>query len=148
MYHGTSAESEPETQNTANYFRLKVFLFFLNLAASAFIQFFSHRSSGNIVGAIDWHSYSQLILRPYGIQSIAEHFPLTYTVTVLSEYFQYTHKHIHSQTGWTYDNSPDEAQLKALGDDMKRAIFAVHRKRYTSQKSTGLYKTTGFASDW
>lgn len=24
------------------------------------------RSSGNIVGGIDWHSYSQLILRPYG----------------------------------------------------------------------------------
>ena len=28
------------------------------------------RSAGNIVGAIDWHSFSQLILRPYGEFSI------------------------------------------------------------------------------
>ena len=31
---------------------------------------------------------------------------------------------------------------------MQRAIFAVHGKSYTSQKSIGLYKTTGTASDW
>ena len=43
-YRGPSPASEPETQAIQNYF-LK---------------------AGNIVGAIDWHSYSQLILYPHG----------------------------------------------------------------------------------
>ncbi|XP_065890606.1 carboxypeptidase B-like [Dysidea avara] len=92
-YHGTGPESEPETQNTANYFR----------------------SNDVILGAIDWHSYSQLILRPYG---------------------------------WTSEDAPDEAQLKAIGDGMSDRIFAVHGKYYTSQKGIGLYPTSGTARDW
>ncbi|XP_065913902.1 carboxypeptidase B-like [Dysidea avara] len=92
-YHGAGPASEPETQNTENYFR----------------------SHTGIVGAIDWHSYSQLLLRPYG---------------------------------WTSTDSPDEAQLSALGDEMSDRIFAVHGKFYTSQKSIGLYPTSGTASDW
>lgn len=43
-YRGASAASEPETRAIQNYF-LKM---------------------GRVVGAIDWHSYSQLILFPYG----------------------------------------------------------------------------------
>ncbi|XP_062502923.1 carboxypeptidase B-like [Corticium candelabrum] len=43
-YHGHSAESEPETHVVCSFFR----------------------DNGPIIGAIDWHSYSQLILRPYG----------------------------------------------------------------------------------
>lgn len=31
---------------------------------------------------------------------------------------------------------------------MRDAIRTVHGKSYTSQKSIGLYKTTGTASDW
>ena len=61
----------------------------------------------------------------------------------------HTHTYTHNKLlGWTYDDSPDEAQLKELGDGMNIAIFAVHGKSYTSQKSIGLYKTTGTASDW
>ncbi|XP_065833344.1 carboxypeptidase B-like isoform X2 [Oscarella lobularis] len=44
VYHGVSPASEPETQVTANYFT----------------------SVAPVVGAIDWHSFGQLILRPYG----------------------------------------------------------------------------------
>lgn len=43
-YHGPAEASEPETQHTVNYFK----------------------ANGPIVGAIDWHAYSELILRPYG----------------------------------------------------------------------------------
>mmetsp|Transcript_21794 Transcript_21794/g.56809 ORF Transcript_21794/g.56809 Transcript_21794/m.56809 type:complete len:444 (-) Transcript_21794:155-1486(-) len=43
-YMGTKANSEPETQHTTDYFT----------------------ENAPIYGAIDWHSYSQLILRPYG----------------------------------------------------------------------------------
>ncbi len=50
--------------------------------------------------------------------------------------------------GWTEADCPDEAQLKDLGVDMNTTIHDVHGKKYTSQKSIGLYKTTGTASDW
>ncbi len=50
--------------------------------------------------------------------------------------------------GWSTSNSPDEAQLKELGDDMAKDILDVHGKIYTSQKSIQLYMTTGTASDW
>ena len=50
--------------------------------------------------------------------------------------------------GWTYDDSPDEAQLKSIGDDMRDLIFDVHDRYYNSEKSIGLYPTTGTASDW
>lgn len=50
--------------------------------------------------------------------------------------------------GWTTANSPDEDQLKQLGDDMASDILKVHGKRYVSQKSIQLYLTTGTASDW
>jgi hypothetical protein len=43
-YHGESAVSEQETQATMQYFK----------------------EQNMVIGAIDWHSYSQLILRPYG----------------------------------------------------------------------------------
>ncbi|KAJ3011832.1 hypothetical protein HKX48_006629 [Thoreauomyces humboldtii] len=45
-YHGPSAASEPETQALQNYFLSSV--------------------NSNVIGAIDFHSYSQLILRPFG----------------------------------------------------------------------------------
>lgn len=92
-YHGPYAESEPETMVVTRFFR----------------------ENGPIIGAIDWHSYSQLILRPYG---------------------------------WTDQDSPDEPMLKELGDLMSDRAYAVHEKRYISQKSIGLYPTTGTASDW
>jgi hypothetical protein len=41
---GASVASEPETQHTSDYFK----------------------AHAPIYGAIDWHSYSQLILRPWG----------------------------------------------------------------------------------
>jgi len=47
-YMGPSAASEPEVQAVQNYF--------LN----------NQNTTAPIVGAIDWHSYSQLVLRPYG----------------------------------------------------------------------------------
>lgn len=43
-YPGPSAESEVETRNIINFFR----------------------HNGPILGTIDWHSYGELILRPYG----------------------------------------------------------------------------------
>lgn len=48
VYHGESAASEPETRNTINYFK--------SLTSE----------EHPLYGAIDWHSYGQLILRPYG----------------------------------------------------------------------------------
>ena len=46
-YGGPSVHSEPETQNVIDYFR----------------------SHAPIIGAIDWHSHGQLVLRPWGWSS-------------------------------------------------------------------------------
>ena len=43
-YGGPNPMSEPETRNIINYWK----------------------ANGPIVGAIDWHSYGQLILHPWG----------------------------------------------------------------------------------
>ena len=50
--------------------------------------------------------------------------------------------------GWTSEDAPDEARLKELGDMISTAIFSVNGRRYTNQKSIGLYPTTGSADDW
>lgn len=50
--------------------------------------------------------------------------------------------------GWTNADSPDEPQLKTIGDEMRDLILEVHGEYYTSEKSIGLYPTSGTASDW
>ncbi|KAG0380440.1 hypothetical protein BGX24_008226 [Mortierella sp. AD032] len=92
-YHGPSAASEPEVQ--------------------ALSKFFSEQK--RIVGAIDFHCYSQLVLRPQG---------------------------------WTTQPSPHEKEHKYVGDKIVSIIKNVHGKKYISEPSVALYKTTGAASDW
>ncbi|KAF9934519.1 hypothetical protein FBU30_001660 [Linnemannia zychae] len=92
-YHGPSAASEPEVQ--------------------ALAKFFSEQK--RIVGAIDFHCYSQLVLRP---------------------------------RGWTTQLSPHEKEQKFVGDKIVSIIKTVHGKKYISEPSVALYKTTGAASDW
>ena len=59
-----------------------------------------------------------------------------------------SHGLLYFQAGWTDEDAPDEDQLRVLGDEMARAIMEVDGKRYTNQKSIGLYPTTGSADDW
>jgi len=49
-YMGPTVSSEPETQNTANYYK-------------------ELQKSAPILSAIDWHSYGQLVNRPWGYTS-------------------------------------------------------------------------------
>lgn len=51
-------------------------------------------------------------------------------------------------TGWTRDDTPDEARMKELGDQMSSAIFDVEGKQYVSQMAIDLYQTSGTARDW
>lgn len=55
-------------EHTIRLFSFVLSLFFViaKLGCWMTYQYIPFRSSGNIIGAIDWHSYSQLILRPYG----------------------------------------------------------------------------------
>ncbi|KAG0370113.1 hypothetical protein BGZ54_007641 [Gamsiella multidivaricata] len=92
-YHGPYAASEPEVQ--------------------AMQDFFGQQK--RIVGAIDFHCYSQLVLRP---------------------------------EGWTTDPSPHEKEHKFVGDKIVSLIKTVHGKKYISEPSVALYKTTGAGSDW
>lgn len=66
--------------------------------------------------------------------------------------------------GWKRENCHDETQLSKLGQELSSELKKVsstrqmnikyefvlqsHGKHYTSQKSIGLYKATGIASDW
>lgn len=50
--------------------------------------------------------------------------------------------------GYTNTDCPDETRLRDLGDTMRDLILGVHGMSYTSQKSIGLYPTSGTASDW
>ncbi|KAF9305064.1 hypothetical protein BGZ74_011560 [Mortierella antarctica] len=92
-YRGPSAASEPEVQ--------------------ALSKFFSEHK--RIVGAIDFHCYSQLVLRP---------------------------------EGWTTTEAKHEKEHKIVGDKIVELIEGVHGKKYISEPSVALYKTTGAASDW
>ncbi|KAF9186394.1 hypothetical protein BGZ51_002037 [Haplosporangium sp. Z 767] len=92
-YHGAHAASEPEVQAMQNFFS----------------------QQKRIVGAIDFHCYSQLILRP---------------------------------EGWTTAPSKHEKEHKFVGDKIASIIKGVHGKKYVSEPSVALYKTTGAGSDW
>jgi len=76
-------------------------------------QYFS--ANAPILGAIDWHAYSQLMLRPWG---------------------------------WTQADAPDERLMKECGDRFRDDVAKVFGTRFTSQKSIGLYPTTGTGNDW
>jgi len=92
-YEGARAASAPETIAAQEYFL----------------------QNTPINGAIDWHAYSQLVLRPYG---------------------------------WTQTDAPDEGLLKECGDLFRDEAAKPFGTKFTSQKSIGLYPTTGTANDW
>jgi len=50
--------------------------------------------------------------------------------------------------GWTNNLSPDEAELKLVGDTIRSTILAQSGKAYTSQRAVQLYITTGASDDW
>jgi len=50
--------------------------------------------------------------------------------------------------GWTQTLSPDEAELKLVGDTIRSTILAQSAKAYTSQRAIQLYVTTGASDDW
>ena len=71
-----------------------------------------------IVAAIDFHAYGELILRPYGWALPREATPET------------------------------DAATKALAERMKAAIRSVHGHSYTSEHAAELYCASGGADDW
>ncbi|MEU7811102.1 M14 family metallopeptidase [Pseudonocardia sp. NPDC049154] len=69
-------------------------------------------------GVLTYHSYSQLILYPWG----------------------YTDDPILDET--------DRREMRDLADDMERLIANVHGQTYTAQQSSQLYPTAGDTTDW
>lgn len=71
-FRGVGVESEPETKNTADYFRYVLTSYSYSVAYTwcfmteyVMREHFCCRNLKYVVGAIDWHSFSQLVLRPY-----------------------------------------------------------------------------------
>ena len=96
-YRGTAPASEPETQ----------FMMAFCLAHP------------EIVAHIDFHSYGQLILYPYGHENNAPPPP-----------------------------EPDYSLFVNMSSDMADAIFAVHNVNYTDEVSWMLYPAAGTMPDW
>ncbi|WP_345377656.1 M14 family metallopeptidase [Pseudonocardia yuanmonensis] len=69
-------------------------------------------------GVLTYHSYSQLILYPWG----------------------YTDEPIVDET--------DHREMRDLAGDMQRLIAGVHGETYTAQQSSRLYPTAGDTTDW
>jgi carboxypeptidase T len=94
-YVGPKAFSEPETQAVRDLVACERFR-----------------------GVITYHSYSQLILHPWG----------------------YTNQPIA--------DAADRTKMEKLGKRMQQLIKPVHNKTYVSQKSSQLYRTAGDTTDW
>ena len=69
-------------------------------------------------GVLTYHSYSQLILYPWG-----------YTSTPIKD-------------------EADLGEMRNLAQDMEQLIRKVHDKTYTAQQSSKLYPTAGDTADW
>lgn len=69
-------------------------------------------------GLITYHSYSQLILYPWGY------------------------------TGDPIADPADRAELSGLGTELQQRIKDVHGRTYTAQKASALYPTAGDTVDW
>jgi carboxypeptidase T len=69
-------------------------------------------------GVLSYHSYSQLILFPWG-----------YTVEPI-------------------EDEADRGEMSGLAENMERLIREVHGETYTAQQSSQLYLTAGDTTDW
>ncbi len=69
-------------------------------------------------GVLTYHSYSQLVLYPWG----------------------YTSEPIEDET--------DLRELRNLAEDMQRLVKEVHGETYTAQQASELYPTAGDTTDW
>jgi carboxypeptidase T len=94
-YVGPQAFSEPETRAVRNLVAQQLF-----------------------VGVVTYHSYSQLILYPWG----------------------YTYKPVPDLS--------DRSEMVKLADDMAKLIHGIHGKTYKPQQSSDLYLTAGDTTDW
>ena len=94
-YFGPRAFSEPETRAVRNLVARELF-----------------------GGVLTYHSYSQLILYPWG----------------------HTEKEI--------TDVADLREMRDLADDMQQLIGGVHGKTYVAKQSSGLYLTAGDTTDW
>jgi carboxypeptidase T len=94
-YVGPRAFSEPETRAVRNLVARELFS-----------------------GLITYHSYSQLILYPWG-----------YTADPIAD-------------------PADLSELSQLGADLQQLIKGVHGRTYTAQKASELYPTAGDTVDW
>jgi carboxypeptidase T len=69
-------------------------------------------------GVLSYHSYSQLILYPWG----------------------YTYEPI--------EDDADRDEMRGLAEDMERLIRGVHGETYVAQQASQLYPTAGDTTDW
>lgn len=113
-YGGPYAKSELETQHIINHFK----------------------ENSPIIGSIDFHSYGQLLLRPWGKDN----------TTTLDDQF---HRTIGREM---VDIIRDVGHMSVVSTSKKNLflcfILQVHGKEYTSEHSYDLYYCYGIVADW
>jgi murein tripeptide amidase MpaA len=122
VYHGPSPTSEPETKNV---------VWMLDHFAS--IRWF-----------FDIHSYSELILYPWGHDQ-------NQTTDPSQNFLNPVHDGARGVSGDAYSEYIDAGDLsihQTLAEQIRQGIQAVNGRNYSPGISFGLYPTTGTASDY
>lgn len=123
IFKGPSAFSEPETRNVR--WMLDTF--------------------GNIRGMIDVHSYSELILHPWGDDD-------TQTTDPAQNFRNPAFNGLRGNPGDTiyreFMEAPDRDWFVSAGNAMRDAIAAVRGRSYTVEAAVLLYPTSGTSKDY
>jgi murein tripeptide amidase MpaA len=121
VYCGPAAFSEPETRNIKHLL-----------------------DTQRIVGFVDVHSYSELVLHPWG-HAPTQTNDLTKRFTGLASG---TCAPINQAGYQEYITPRDLLRFQTVGQRVVDAIAAVRGRQYTNQPGVGLYPTTGTHSDY
>jgi murein tripeptide amidase MpaA len=122
-YKGTAPFSEPETRNVRSLFD----------------------NHPEICYYLDIHSYSKLILYPWGDDDNQSSDPAQNFLN--SEYDKWRGM-LEEPHYAEYISPGDDIISRCLARLMNEALFAVHKRCYTVEESSGLYPTSGTSTDY
>lgn len=123
IFKGTAPNSEPETKNVIHLVN----------------------TYNNIICVLDIHSYSELILYPWGDDETQTHDP---DMNFLNPVYDGVRGHLGDSDYREYIHKKDLDSYIFMGNKIKNAISSVRGKNYKVIQSMNLYPTTGTCHDF